>query len=212
MQIIKFDTLESTQDLALQKKQECAIIANKQTKGRGRFDRRWESIEGNLLASIVIKADISQIFALVMGISVAITDAIKAGQIKWPNDILINNKKVCGILIEKGCDDFYVIGVVLNVAYTPNINGLIYPATSLKDEGITAQPLSLLKEIITNLKNNINDKNLFNKYKSLLYGIGKPCKINDISGTLLNVDKSGFISIKTETQIKKVFAGDLFFT
>ncbi len=211
MKVFEFDTVESTQDIALQKNFECVIVAKNQTKGRGRLDRTWQSLEGNLMASVVIKANIEDIFKIVMSISVTIVEAINAGQIKWPNDILINNKKVCGVLIEKGQEGFYVIGFGLNIEHSPNIPNLIYPATCLKEEGIFVEKKETLNKIIKNLKNNMQSIDLYKKYKSKLYGIGSLCKINNIEGIFKDVDKSGFINIETKDETKKIFAGDLIF-
>ncbi|MFI3242493.1 MAG: biotin--[acetyl-CoA-carboxylase] ligase [Alphaproteobacteria bacterium] len=212
MKIFEFKSVESTQDIALKKDFECAVVTQEQTKGRGRFDRKWESLSGNLFVSIVVKADIADIFKLVMASSVAIREAISCGDIKWPNDVLINSKKASGVLIEKGQEGFYVIGIGINIIKAPKISNLIYPATSLREEGVETTAKVVLEKLLVNIKECLKDENLYNKYKSYLYGISKECKINDVEGTLIDIDKSGFIIVKDkEDNLQKIFAGDLLF-
>jgi BirA family biotin operon repressor/biotin-[acetyl-CoA-carboxylase] ligase len=104
------------------------IIANIQTAGRGRLGRAWLSPEGSLAMSLILKPSLDNLPQLIMIASLAVVKAIKkvAGletQIKWPNDILIKGKKVCGILIENevkgGKVDFAIIGIGINVNFNP---------------------------------------------------------------------------------------------
>jgi BirA family biotin operon repressor/biotin-[acetyl-CoA-carboxylase] ligase len=120
------------------------VIANTQTAGRGRLGRAWLSPKGSLSMSLILKPSLDNLPQLIMIASLAVVRAIKevAGletQIKWPNDVLIKGKKVCGILIEnevKGDKvDFAIIGIGINV----NLNPSAFPeiseiATSLSHE------------------------------------------------------------------------------
>ena len=81
------------------------IIADKQTSGRGRMGRAWLSPQGNLALSLILRPDLEYLPSLVMIASLAVLRTIKNltnidAVIKWPNDVLINGKKVSGILIE----------------------------------------------------------------------------------------------------------------
>ncbi len=120
------------------------IIAEEQTAGKGRLDRSWVSPKGCAILSIILYPDIMRLPSLIMVASVALINTIKKitglkASIKWPNDILINGKKVSGILIESTINDknvgYAVIGMGINVSF--NIND--YPeiasiATTLSDE------------------------------------------------------------------------------
>jgi BirA family biotin operon repressor/biotin-[acetyl-CoA-carboxylase] ligase len=120
------------------------IIADTQTAGRGRLGRAWLSPEGSLAMSLILKPSLHNLPQLVMIASLAVVRAIKkvAGletRIKWPNDVLIKGKKVCGLLIEnevKGDKvNFAIIGIGINVNFDP----LSFPeisniATSLSHE------------------------------------------------------------------------------
>ncbi len=111
------------------------VIAEKQTAGRGRLGRTWLSPEGSLAMSVILKPSLNNLPQLVMVASLAVVRAISKvtgleTRIKWPNDVLIKGKKVCGILIESevkgGIVNFSIIGIGLNV----NFNPLAFPEIS----------------------------------------------------------------------------------
>lgn len=120
------------------------VIADEQTSGRGRLGRAWLSPKGSLAMSIILKPSVSSLPQLVMISSLAVVRAIRkvAGleaQIKWPNDVLIKGKKVCGILIESEVKgdrvNFAIIGIGVNVNIDPSAFAEISPlATSLSHE------------------------------------------------------------------------------
>ena len=125
-----FDELTSTMDLAnklITQNKTGVVVAKKQTEGRGRYGRKWDSAEGGLYFSIIeetIKTEhLSEI------ISLSIVETIKEYgincKIKFPNDIIYRNKKIAGILIEKK-GEIYIIGIGINVNNYINeeINGI----------------------------------------------------------------------------------------
>lgn len=99
------------------------ITASSQTKGRGRFDREWFSPEGSgIYLSILIKDNIptvsSPLLSFVSALSVALAIKNLTGAcalIKWPNDVLVNSKKIAGILIEKS-KGYYIVGIGVNLS------------------------------------------------------------------------------------------------
>ncbi len=120
------------------------VMSRAQTAGRGRLDRRWFCPAGKgLLLSIVVRPQIDvqhvPLLTLLAGVAVAETirqvTGCEAG-IKWPNDILVNGKKVCGILAEssisRGAPDYVIIGMGINV----NLDRSDLPPTA----GIRAHP------------------------------------------------------------------------
>ncbi|MBL7062357.1 MAG: biotin--[acetyl-CoA-carboxylase] ligase [Dehalococcoidia bacterium] len=138
-------TMEAAKELAKKGTAEgTVIIADTQTAGRGRLGRAWLSPEGSLSMSLILKPSLENLPQLVMIASLAVVRTIKkvAGletQIKWPNDVLIKGKKVCGILIENEVKgdrvNFAIIGIGMNVNFDP----LAFPeisdiATSLSHE------------------------------------------------------------------------------
>ena len=120
------------------------IIAGEQTEGRGRLKRTWLSPAGNIALSIILYPDINSLPYLIMIASLAAVKSIESvtglkTQIKWPNDILIDGKKVGGILIEnevRGNKVAYsIVGIGINVALNvADYNEIAATATSLKDE------------------------------------------------------------------------------
>ncbi|MBM4311909.1 MAG: biotin--[acetyl-CoA-carboxylase] ligase [Deltaproteobacteria bacterium] len=122
------------------------VLADEQSAGRGRLDRSWQSTAGqDILASIIVYPELApaQAFRLTMIASIAVVLALRrvcavACGIKWPNDIFLNGKKLCGILAEgqagSGGMQFMVIGIGLNVNST--VAGrpeLEHTAVSLRD-------------------------------------------------------------------------------
>jgi BirA family biotin operon repressor/biotin-[acetyl-CoA-carboxylase] ligase len=157
-------TMEKAKELAQKRTAEgTVIIADTQTAGRGRLGRTWLSPEGSLSISLILKPALHNLPQLVMIASLAVARAIKkvAGletRIKWPNDVLIKGKKVCGVLIEnevKGDKvNFAIIGIGINVNFDP----LAFPeisniATSLSHElGAEVSKVELASALLSELE------------------------------------------------------------
>lgn len=127
-----FNTIDSTNNYAKVIAAEgcedgTIIVADCQTAGKGRLGRKWSSIpKTGICMSVVLKPEIGpeDVQIITLGAAVAVSKAIKAiidiePGIKWPNDIVLNGKKVCGILTEMNCEmervNFVVLGIGLNV-------------------------------------------------------------------------------------------------
>ena len=118
------------------------VSADYQSQGKGREDRVWQSKSGeNLMFSFLIKNEELMKHSSVLSILTAVEVAkelekygINKVNIKWPNDVLIDDKKVCGILLEGQIPDYLVVGVGLNVNQKEFPDGLRRPATSLSLE------------------------------------------------------------------------------
>ena len=148
-----FDSLPSTNDWAkthletLSREALTVITADNQTQGRGRYGKRWISPAGkNLYATLVFFAptpdpvEITHLLALTT--AQILQDKGITVQIKWPNDLLVNRKKIAGILCETAGDQGIVIGIGLNVNMPPESLALIdQPATSLFWETGTLQEI-----------------------------------------------------------------------
>ncbi len=177
--IYKYDNVTSSNDIAIElikskKKLSGCVCAKFQSKGRGRYGKKWISKKGNLFATIFFhlgkKYPVFNEFSLISPIIVS--DVIKkicTGSnisLKFPNDIFLNGKKVCGILQEKIVSEgknFLIIGIGINVISSPNLNDR-YKATNIFSE--------------TNKKININEivdliifsyENFFKKLNSYNY-------------------------------------------
>ncbi|MCS3901972.1 biotin--[acetyl-CoA-carboxylase] ligase [Methanococcus voltae] len=165
-EVFKFDNVESTNilahDLAKKGHKNFLVLANTQTNGKGRLNRVWVSEEGGLYLSIVL--DISNFEKLehsnfVASLSVLTTlkefstnindfNDLKYS-IKWPNDILVNNHKICGILSELNFNENYIV-----IGIGVNLNNSIYKVNKLNNKNNANNN--------TNNKNNKNNKSVYN--------------------------------------------------
>ncbi|MFM2278806.1 MAG: hypothetical protein RLZZ444_1037, partial [Pseudomonadota bacterium] len=144
---VALDEVGSTNTYALEKARDgdpglLWVTARRQTSGRGRRNRPWVSEPGNLYASLLLidaVADLSSLAALPLAAALAVHDAVAAEftwapervRIKWPNDILLDGKKLCGILLEgeklPNGRHAVVIGCGVNIVHKPDTP--LYPTT-----------------------------------------------------------------------------------
>jgi BirA family biotin operon repressor/biotin-[acetyl-CoA-carboxylase] ligase len=171
-EILYFDSLDSTNSYAGKLASEgcnegLTVIAGKQTGGRGRLGRSWESPEEKgIYISAVIKPDMAPAESpiLTFAAAVAVVDAmrkatgIKAG-IKWPNDLIIDGKKVCGILLEMSSEADRVNYVIIGIGVNYSQDTGDFPA-ELKDKAVSLKMaaangrfsrLSVIKAILSEL-------------------------------------------------------------
>lgn len=157
--------LGSTNDRALEWLRDAApdgavVTADAQTEGRGRRGRRWESPPGsNLYVSVIVRpSQVREDFsALALVVGLALAEAIGAPQIrlKWPNDLLIGDRKVAGVLCESRFSAdaaAVVVGFGINVGQETFDETLADRATSLWAEGLEHERRGLLVDILANLE------------------------------------------------------------
>ena len=201
------------------------VSADYQSKGKGRNDRVWESIKGlNLMFSILIKdqklIEVSTILSLMTAVEVAkLLERydIDNVSIKWPNDVLIGDKKVCGILLEGQLPNYLVIGVGLNVNQKEFPNNLRRPATSISNELNKDIDLEDLKEqLFPNIINNFNklDREEYLSYFSKHdYLLNKRVKVNInqqlFIGEVVGIDNNFNIQILCKDILLHVDSGEL---
>ena len=113
------------------------VIADAQTEGRGRLSRAWLSQPGGLYLSLLLHPAFPARFAprIVFAAALAMAQALDTAcnvkaLVKWPNDILVNGRKICGILLENTVDGL-IVGLGLNVNQCDGLDALNNPATSL---------------------------------------------------------------------------------
>lgn len=168
-QIRYFDTIGSTNDEALDWVQAgaqdgCLVVANQQTHGRGRLNRRWITHPGAALAfSLVLQPTQEEIdragFFSPLG-ALAICQALEGlpglrPQIKWPNDVLLLERKVAGILVETSWLENRLQGMIIGIGVNikpeavPPAGDLLFPASSVEDvAGKAVDRAVLLREIV----------------------------------------------------------------
>ncbi len=146
------------------------VVAEKQTAGKGRLGRIWSSPKGTgLWFSILLKPDISpnQIAGITLACGLGVCKAIRKytglnALIKWPNDIIIGNKKICGILTEMKAQadriSYAIAGIGINVNTTEFDEDIKHKATSLSVEAnIAIDRVDLFKEIMLCLEKSFED-------------------------------------------------------
>ncbi len=216
--ILYFKEIDSTMSYAKQKIEEkypegTVIIAEQQTKGRGRLGKEWISLKDNLLFSILTTMQINKAAYLSIIASISIVRALKktigiTTTLKWPNDILIQNTKIGGILIEgylNNAINWNIIGIGLNTNNSPNLKTQI-PANNLKtitgnqinNSLIFSSILHELDSLYTELKNGIIP---IEEWKNNLSTLGKKIIVNNekekLEGIAKDVDKDGQLIILT---------------
>ena len=201
------------------------VSADYQSHGKGRNDRIWNSEPGeNLMFSFLIKNEDllrqSPIISLLSAIEVAKvleTYKIKGVSIKWPNDVLINDKKVCGILAEGQLPDYMVVGIGLNVNQKTFPEGLRRPATSLcleckKDIDIEELKEKLFPQIVNSLTNLDLNTSLeyFRRHNYLLNKRVKALFDNqEFIGEVVGIDDSFCLQIKARGILLHVDSGEI---
>ena len=231
-----FKTLNSTNDkvkLLVKKNKKIkniCVIADKQTKGYGRRKEKWYSYRGNLHLSILIKPNciINKVNQLSFLSSVSVGETIKKFKkkinlkYKWPNDILLNKKKVSGILIETSINTknhlkWVVIGIGVNISKYPRINNIKFESTSLYKEKILTENIIFLNTLLDIFSRNYRNwikygfsktkkewiKNLYKEKNKII--VKEKKKI--IQGKFLNLDDDGSITIDTNGKIIKLAYG-----
>jgi len=201
------------------------FCAKKQTSGRGRLGRKWDDGEGNLMFSAIVKCSNNDAgrLALVSGISVLKTikeyDASANLSLKWPNDVLLNDKKVCGILIERKDDANMVVGIGVNIKNAPVLENKHYQATSLQDCKIAATRKDFLRRFLKIFNEWLEkiEKKEFNFIKETWMNnaknINQPVEIENIkgktAGKLIGVDEECAIIVEKDNKQIKIYTGDV---
>ncbi len=232
--VIYFPTLDSTMDAARREAQWGApagtvIITDEQKVGRGRFKRSWISPRGGLAFSIILRPNFSYLPCMIMLASLAVSYSIETvtglkPHIKWPNDILIKDKKVCGILIENDVHNnnlrYSIIGVGINVnmhiADFPEIASI---ATSLSDEtGKIVSRLDIIQQFLIEMEQLYHtlsqSETIFEQWKNRLSTLGQTVQVTQgnhlYRGVAESVNKDGSLVLRQEDGSSiKILAGDV---
>ncbi|HAJ57052.1 MAG TPA: biotin--[acetyl-CoA-carboxylase] ligase [Candidatus Omnitrophica bacterium] len=243
-QIHYFDIVSSTMNMAMELAMSGApegaiVVAETQTKGRGRLGRSWVSPKyKGIYVSLILRPNIppsaAPLLTLLAGVSVC--EAIKDftgldAQIKWPNDIFIHNKKAGGILTELNAEmdatRFVSMGIGLNVNHDKKIESL--HATSLKEQKREdVSRVGLLQELLSRIETNYllfcqpgrqagwqkGTSVIIEKWRNYSLTLGKRVRIayqkTHLEGEAVDIDADGGLLIRTDTgTVEKVMSGDI---
>ncbi len=239
-EIIFFDTLNSTNTSAMEFAEKgcpegTVIIADSQTSGKGRLGRKWLSPPGkNLYMSIILRPTFSPRDAAIVTLmsAVACASSIKKLlaipiSIKWPNDIIVSNRKLGGILTEIKADMDRIfhavigIGININLAVEEMPEDIKGIATSIKNEtGNVVSRTQTALEILTELDKwyilllTSGNKPIIQEWRRLSSTIGRRVKITVgdkiFAGIAEDIDEEGMLLVKQhDNSIKKISAGDV---
>ncbi len=210
------------------------VYAGWQTAGRGSKGRTWLSLSGRqLFCSIALKPSMpqNQLPGLTLFIGAAVAQGlthlgIRGIGLKWPNDVLLNGKKIAGILCEMGRspqhEDYYVVaGIGLNLQ--GQVSGCIAEtATSLEAEGYSIQLEQALDAILDALNEtywNIQAQNksmLLQLWRNHSHTLGKQVRIvsgdTEVTGVALDILENGALLLQTENGSVSINHGSLFYT
>lgn len=234
-----YQRVTSTNDIAYSMAIEGAregttIVADSQEKGRGRLGRKWESPPGvNLYMSVILRPPIPPFKAhqVVFVSAVALAEAMRKvcdlkPQIKWPNDLLIDGKKVAGILTEMNAEpdrvNFIILGIGVNINMKKGMfpEGLMNIATSLREEtGRVIDRARFAAILIYELERHYHlllKKGfvpILKRWKEHSVLEGREVEVVHLSGTLrgvvLGVDSNGALLVRYKGGIEKILSGDV---
>ncbi|WP_430475568.1 biotin--[acetyl-CoA-carboxylase] ligase [Thalassospira lucentensis] len=211
------------------------VLARSQTSGRGRRGRDWSSPVGNLYSSLLLRptCSLAEAARLTFLIAVAMAEAIETvtGQqvrpdCKWPNDLMVNGRKICGILLESASNkgsatDYLVIGAGVNVAFFPDDSERL--ATSLATLGAPVSVDDLVSTYIARVAHwlPIWETEGFTPIREAWlirgYGIGNPVVARlterELEGTFIGLDDDGSLILRDDSGIEhRIGAGEVFFS
>jgi BirA family biotin operon repressor/biotin-[acetyl-CoA-carboxylase] ligase len=231
-----YDSVASTMDIAFQLGMEGAgegtvVCAESQSKGKGRLGRSWASPKGKgIYMSVILRPSLAptEVAKLTLLSAVATCEAIQKfcnveTKIKWPNDILVGNKKLAGILTELSAEmdrvRFVVIGIGVNIN-TP-ISQLPPNATSIRNEtGRKSSRAGLLQEILRSLEEWYGGLSaqgfdpVITRWKKLSSTLGQHVRVADLSGDIegkaIDLDEYGGLIIQSNDGLTvKRMTGDV---
>ena len=234
-----FEVIDSTNRYAKKAAEDGApegllVIGDEQTAGRGRSGRHWTTPPGTAIAMTIllrpeIAADRIAMTTLVMGL--AVTQAVRelydipAG-IKWPNDVVINGKKLCGILTEMSAEVMHVNHIVIGVGINANMTSfpeeLSRIATSLKLElgrdvsraELIAQVMAEFERLYEKFEEDGDLRAVSEEYNALCLNAESMVRVLDpngeYTGTSHGINALGELLVETESgQVRNVYAGEV---
>jgi len=207
-----------------------SYLAHTQTEGRGRNQNKWTSSKGNLFLSTIIKPKSDKSLwhqlSVIVGFSI-VQVLVDLGvnsnliDLKWPNDVLVDNKKISGVLLESS-DNFVIVGIGLNILKIPVLETK-WATTKLNDHlkgsiNIKNIGLKILNKVFNNyhswekfgfvfFKEDINKK-MFMINKKIVLNVNS--KSNPLNGVFLGIGDSGGIKVKTNSEISEYLSVDSF--
>ena len=226
------ETIDSTNSFLLDNQQNLGngtvIFTEYQENGRGRFERAWESNKGeNLTFSILLRKKYLSLNPnhINLAASLAVSSAIEnlyqlKTDLKWPNDVLIKNKKVSGILLESSSKGSkLVVGIGVNVNQTKFDGDFMIQPTSIKfelrketnRERFLSEILNGFEDLLLSLEE--SPKKVLDEWRERCRMIGERIAIDTGAekkyGIFYDIDANGFMILKSGEEMEKITNGDV---
>jgi BirA family transcriptional regulator, biotin operon repressor / biotin---[acetyl-CoA-carboxylase] ligase len=185
------------------------LVTDHQTAGRGRLDRRWDAPAGaNLLVSILFREVPDPPVALTHRVGLAVVDAVRdvagmAASLKWPNDVLLDGRKLAGILAQRVPDGPVVVGLGLNVGWAPDGSARL---------DIGATPGTMLAGVLTAYDALPDD--ITHRYRDALSTLGAAVRVElpngSLEGRAVDVEADGRLVVLDDCAIThRIDVGDV---
>lgn len=226
-----FREVDSTNRVARSLARDCpngaVFISERQTEGRGRLSRSWQSPTGGVWMSILFRPDLPlpDAHRINMAASVAVARAVSKlygldPRIKWPNDILIGEQKLCGILMEISAEvdriDYAVVGIGINANVDVSGFPLEWKSTSLSRElGRDVSRVELIQKILQEIDiifGVIDFKDLYREWCDRSATLGKMVRVTsgggDVVGQAVELSSDGALIVASKGTSVRVLAGD----
>lgn len=215
--LISFDKISSTQDVAhdliAQKKvsNKTVIVAQSQTAGRGRYKRKWVSNTGNLYVSFIYKIverDPKLSYAVAVAVAETLIHFGMTPKIKWPNDILIDGKKISGILIEYA-NNFVIVGIGINIKTCPRLPE--YKTAKITD-CINASVQDVLSVLIKKMTKwcGADFAMVRERWMDMAMGINKTITYQGKTADLIGLNESGALVLRCGTKYILTYGDEIF--
>jgi BirA family biotin operon repressor/biotin-[acetyl-CoA-carboxylase] ligase len=216
-------TNQRARELADDGRENVVVLADEQTGGRGRLDRTWSSPPGGVWLSILLRPDVppTQAPAFTLAAAVATTRAVRNrgvdASIKWPNDVLVGNSKLAGILTEMEGEADRVSWLIVGIGINANVDTEDLtadgPVTSLREESGDIERRALVQDLLTefhSLRDDIED--VLPAWRDLSATLGRAVRVDTagetIEGEAVDVTFPGTLVVETPDGTRKVSAGD----
>lgn len=220
------DSIDSTnrraRDLADDGESDIVVVADEQTGGRGRLDRPWSSPSGGIWLSVLVRPDIPPAHAplFTLAAAVAVTEAVSEldvdATIKWPNDVLVDGRKLVGILTEMEGEADRVSWIVVGMGINANVDPADLPsdsATSLREACGDIDRRTLTQDILERFARYTQNRDaVLPAWRDRSTTLGQRVRVETGSGTVegeaLDVTFPGALEIETADGVKTVTTGD----
>ena len=216
--LLSYKKIPSTQTLAAEMiasgkaEDKTVIMAKAQTAGRGRMKRKWVSHQGNLYASFIYKV-IKHCPTLSYSFAVAAAETLinlgVPAKIKWPNDLLVDGKKISGLLLEY-CHNFLIVGIGINIKTSPTTK--LYKTTKTNDyvKGLT--PNKIIHDLIKNFEKwRKKDFSVVRtRWTQLAIDMNTPLNYRSKSATYCGLNEDGAMILKIGSKYELIYGDEVF--